>query len=97
MRSDAIFLEQRLLGEVELQRIIRAQTDVEPRLEEVRQRVALVGEEEGVVAERAHRNSDLLEVEKVLKRRDLAQQNSVRDRLRGEERGGQMVGVASLA
>ena len=96
MRGDAVLLQERLLGEVELERVVGAQADVEADLEEVRERVALVREEERVVAQRAHREPDLLEVEEVLQRRHLAQQDTVRDRVRGQERGRQVVRVSRL-
>ena len=85
------------LGEVELQWVVRAQTDVQADLEEVGERVALVRQEERVVAQRAHREPNLLEVEQVLQRGHLAQQDAVRDRVRGEERGREVVWVARLA
>ena len=43
------------LCEVELQRVVRAQADIEADLEEIGQRVPLVREEQCVVAQRAHR------------------------------------------
>lgn len=49
-----------------LQRIIRAQTDIQADLEELGERVPLVLEEERVITERTHRHADLLEVEEVL-------------------------------
>ena len=76
-----------LLGEVELERVVGAEADVQADLEEVRERVALVREEERVVAERAHREPDLLEVEEVLQRGYLPEEDAVRDRVRGEVRG----------
>ncbi len=54
------------LGKVELQRVVRAQADIEPRLEKVRQGISLVRKEESVVAQRAHGDADLFEVEQVL-------------------------------
>jgi hypothetical protein len=51
---------------MELQRVIRAQANVQPRLEKVFQRIPLVRQEERVVAERAHCDPDLLQVEQVL-------------------------------
>ena len=42
------------LGEVELERIISTQADVKSHLEEVRQWIPLVGEEKGIVTQRAH-------------------------------------------
>jgi len=50
------------LCKVELQRVVRAQADVEPCLEKVGQRVPLVREEERIVAQRAHGDANLLEV-----------------------------------
>jgi hypothetical protein len=58
------------LGKVELQWVVHAQADIkadiEPRLEKVRQGISLVRNEESVVAERAHGDADLFEVEQVL-------------------------------
>jgi hypothetical protein len=82
---------------VELQRIVCAQADIEPRLEEIRERVPLVREEESVVAQRAHGDSDLLEIEQVLQRGDLAEQDSMRDGVRGQEGGREVVGIACFA
>lgn len=82
---------------MELQRIVRAQTDVQTNLEEVRQWVPLVCQEERIIAERAHSDADLLQVEQVLKRRNFAEENAVRDGVRGEESGGEMVGIACFA
>ena len=47
------------LGEMELQRVIRAQTDIEPRFEELWERVSFVCQEKRVIAQRAHRESYL--------------------------------------
>lgn len=108
------------LGKVELERVVGAEADVEAGAEEGRERVALVGEEEGVVRERRHgdlqvrlegqpalercrrsRNerthTDLLEVEEVLEGGHLAQEDAVRDRVRGEEGRREVVRVAGLA
>ena len=51
------------LRKVELKRIVRAQANVEPCLEEIWQRIPLVREEQRVVAQRAHGDADLFEVE----------------------------------
>ena len=78
---------------MELKRVIRAQADIQPRLEEFLQWVPLVCQEERVVAQRTHCDPDLLQIEQVLQRGDLAQQNPVGDRVRCEVGGCQMVGV----
>ena len=75
---------------MELERVVCAQADVEADLEKVRERVALVREEERVVAQRAHGEADLLEVEEVLQRRHLAEQDAMRDRVCGEVGGGEV-------
>lgn len=49
MSSDAILFQQWLLCEVELKRIIRAQTNVKPDLEKVWEGVPFIGEKERVV------------------------------------------------
>ena len=84
------------LCKVELQRVICAQADVQANLEEVRKRVPLVCQEESVVAQRAHGQADLFEVEQVLKGWDLAKQNTVGNRMRQEVGRGQVVGVSSF-
>ena len=48
---------------MELQWVVRTQADIEPRFEKVRQGISLIREEESVVAQRAHGNADLFEVE----------------------------------
>ena len=60
------------LRKVKLQRIVRAQTNVQPNLEELLQRIPLISEEQSVVAERAHSEAYLSEVEEVLQRWDLS-------------------------
>lgn len=62
-----------------LERIIRAQTNIQPHFEELLDRISLVCEEERVIAQGAHRHPDLLQVEEVLERRDFAEQDPVRD------------------
>jgi len=47
---------------MELQRVVRAQAHIQPRLEKVGQRVSLEHEEERVVAQRAHGDANLFEV-----------------------------------
>ena len=85
------------LGEVELQRVVCAQTDVQPNLEEVWERVSLVSQEECVVTERAHGQADLLQVEKVLESRDLAKEDTMGDRMSEQIGRGQVVRVPGFA
>ena len=47
--------------------------DVQAGPEEILERVAFIREEERVIAERRHGEADLLEVEQVLERRNLAE------------------------
>lgn len=61
------------LGEMELQRVVRAQANVQADLEEVGQWVPLVRQKQRVVTQRAHRKANLLEVEQILERGNLAQ------------------------
>ena len=56
---DAVLLHQRLLGEVELKGVVGGDGDVEASGKVVRQGGAVVGQEEGVVAERAHGDAHL--------------------------------------
>ena len=51
------------LCKVELKRVVRAQANVEPCLEEIRQGIPLKREEQRVIAQRAHGDADLFEVE----------------------------------
>lgn len=82
------------LRKVELQRIISAQTDVQPYFEEIRQRVPLVRQEQRVVAQRTHGQPDLLQVIQILQSRHFAQEDAVRNRMRDEERGSQVIRVS---
>jgi len=59
LRGDAVFLHQRLLRVVELQRIVRRKADVQPTREKFRERVSMVEEEQRIVTERRHRDRDL--------------------------------------
>ena len=81
---------------MELQRIVRAQADVQPRLEKLFQWIPLVRQEQGVVAQRTHRDPDLLQIKQVLQGGDLAEQDSVRDRVRCEVGGRQVVRITCL-
>lgn len=65
------------LRKVELKRIVSTQTNVQSNLEEIRQRVPLICQKQCIIAERTHCDADLLQVEQVLKCRNLAEQNSV--------------------
>lgn len=82
---------------MELQRVVRAQADIQANLEEIRQWVPLVRQEQRVVAQRAHRKTDLLQVEKILQGGDLTQQDAMRDGVRSQEGRSEMFGVAGLA
>lgn len=82
---------------MELKRVICTQADVQPHLEEVRKGVALVGQEEGIIAEGTHGEPDLLQIEQVLQGGDLAEEYAVRDGVRREEGRCQVVRVAGFA
>ena len=73
MSCNTVLFEQRLLREVELQRVVGAQADIEACLEELRNRIPFIRKEQRIVAKRTHGNANLLEVEEVLQRGDLAQ------------------------
>ena len=73
MSCITVLFEQRLLCEVELQRVVGAQADIEACLEELRNRIPFVRKEQRIVAKQTHGDANLLEVEEVLQRRDLAQ------------------------
>jgi len=85
------------LGEMELQRIICAQADIESSFEKVWERVPLVSQEKSIIAKRAHCDSDLFQIEQILKCWYFSQQNTVRYGVRSQERGGQVVGVPCLS
>ena len=54
------------LRKMKLQRIIRTQTNIQPDLKEPFKRVPLIRQEKRIVAQRAHRNTYLAEVEQIL-------------------------------
>lgn len=54
LSSHTVFLDQGLLGEVNLQGIIRAQADIHAPGEEGGERVAVVVQKQAVVGQRAH-------------------------------------------
>ena len=56
---------------MELKRIIRGEGDEEAAREKLWEGVAMVVDEEGVVAERGHGDADLRQVEEVLEHRGL--------------------------
>ncbi len=82
---------------MKLQRIVRTQTDVQPYLEKIREWIPFVRQEQAVVAERRHRDPNLLQIEEVLQCWDLAKEDTVRDRVRGQIRRRQVVWVTSFA
>ena len=57
LSRDAVLLHEGLLGEVELERVIRGQRDVEAAGEVVRERGAGVVQEQRVVGQRRHRDA----------------------------------------
>lgn len=59
------------LGEVELERIVSGQRDHESSGQILWQRVAVVAQEQAVVAQRRHGNANLSQVVKVLQDRGL--------------------------
>lgn len=79
---------------MELQRIVRAYAHIQPHFEEIRERIPLVCQKQAIVAQRRHRDPDLLQVEQVLQCGHFAQEDAMRDRVRGEERRREMVWVA---
>ena len=69
-----------------LQGVVRRQGQGEAAGKEDREGVLVIIQEEGVVAERAHAQPDLREVEEVLQRQALAQVDAVRDVLAQQQR-----------
>lgn len=61
-----VLFYQGFFCESELQRIIGRQRNVQPALEVFREWISLICEEKGVVAQRRHRNANLVQVEDVL-------------------------------
>lgn len=53
---------------MELKRVVRAQANVEPSLEEIGKRIPLIREEQRIVAQRAHGDANLFEVKQILQR-----------------------------
>jgi len=81
---------------MELQRIVGRESDVQTSTKEERERIALVVEEQAVVAQGRDREADLREVVQILERRREAEVDAVIDAVRDEERRGEMVGRAAL-
>jgi hypothetical protein len=82
---------------MKLQRVIGAQTNIQPPLKKVRQRIPLIRQKQRVVAQRAHRYPNLRQVEQILQRGHFAEENTVRDGVRGQKRRGEMVRVPGFA
>lgn len=59
LRRDTVLLHQRLLGEVELQRIVGAQRHAEAARQILGQRIAVVVQEQGIVGQRRHGDANL--------------------------------------
>eukprot|EP01137_Pigoraptor_chileana_P027974 Opistho-2@11329 len=91
LRRDAVLFNERLLGHVEHERIIRGERHVEAARKVFRHWIPLETEEERVVAEGAHGNAHLRQIVQILQHRHLAQQNAVADRLRRQKRRREMV------
>ena len=85
------------LREVELKGVVRAQADIQADLKEVRERVPFVCQEQCVVAQRTHCEANLLQIEQVLQRGHLPQQDAVRYGVSNEVGGCKMVGVSGFA
>lgn len=83
-------------GGAHLQRVVGGEGDGEAAREELREGVAVVVQEEGVVAERRHAEADLRQVEEVLQRQALAQVDAVGDVLAAHQRAHQVVHVSRL-
>ena len=63
---DAVLLHQRLLGEVELERIVRGEGDVETSGKIIGQRGSVIVEEQRVVGEGRHGDTNLTQVVEIL-------------------------------
>ena len=82
---------------MELKGVVRAQADIQADLEEVRERVPFVCQEQCVVAQRTHCEANLLQIEQVLQRGHLPQQDAVRYGVSDEVSRCKMVGVSGFA
>ena len=73
LRGYGVLLYQRLFGEGELEGVIGRERYVEAALEVRKEGIAFVREEQSIVAEWGHGNTDLLEIEDVLQERHFAE------------------------
>lgn len=85
------------LGEVELQGVIRGKGNDESPGQVLRQGIAVIVEEQGVVGERGHGDADLGEIVEILEHGHLAQQETVGDVLGHEVAADQMLYGSGLA
>lgn len=65
------------LREMELQWIVCAKTNIEPSLEEIWKGIPLIREEQSIIAQWTHCNSDLFEIEEILQCGDFTQKDPV--------------------
>lgn len=63
LSCDTILFDKRLLGEMELKRIVGTQTDIETAVEKHGEGVALIVQEQGVVGQGRHGDTHLGQVE----------------------------------
>ena len=92
-----ILLDHGFFSEGKLQRIIRRQRDIKTLFEIADERVAVVGEEQCVIAQRRHRNPDLFQVEDILEQWHLSEGDAVTDAVAAQQRRRQMICITSLA
>ena len=82
---------------MELQWVVRTQTDIKPDFEEIGEWIPLVRQEKRIVAERTHGKTDLLQIEEILQRRNLAQQNPMGDGMGCQKTGRKMIRVSGFS
>ena len=97
LRTHSILFGQRVIGVVCEERGVRAQRDVHALAEVAWKRVLAAAHEQLAVAERAHGDAYLGEVEEVVQGWAAAQKEAVVNLVRDQEGGDQVIRVAGLA
>ncbi|KAH9845790.1 hypothetical protein Tdes44962_MAKER01222, partial [Teratosphaeria destructans] len=96
LSCDRVLLDQRLLGESELQWIVGGQAHVQAAAEVLQERISFVGQEQCIIGQRTHRDTNLLQIEDILQQRHLAKQQTVADAVTAQHSCRQMLGVTGL-
>lgn len=96
LRCDAVLLHQRLFGKMELQGIIRGQGYTQTTSQILWQRIPVIVQEQRVVGQRRHGDSDLRQVVQILQDGHFAQEQSVTDVLGHQEATDEMLNGTCL-